>query len=81
MDPCDKVRQEFFDAMNAWIDASNVLQSFAATRPLEPGQEPVQLPPLDEFREAFEREKRSQELYRQKMEEYFDCLERHAKQP
>jgi hypothetical protein len=75
-DPCEKEHREYTEAREEWVDASNVMQSFAATSPLEPGQD-VEALPIEEFRQAAKREEAAHEDYIRKMEAYYDCRKRH----
>jgi hypothetical protein len=74
--PCQTEYDEFVKAMNEWVVASNALQTYAATGPLDPHQDVTPIP-FEEFSAALERSKVVYEDYLEKLDTYFQCLEDH----
>ena len=78
--PCKQLLEEYFSAMNEWIDATNAIHSYVPIEPLAPGRTPRGMP-FEEYRDASARAEAAFELYKEKMELYFDCARRFGPPP
>jgi len=72
--PCQEAYEICINAMNVWVQAANALQSYAATGPLDPGQD-VEPIPFEEYQAASEKAEIAFKDYLEKQEAYFTCLE------
>jgi len=78
--PCKQQFEEYLKAMNEWVDATNVLQSFVAAGPLAPGEDAPTLP-FEEYQNASARAEVAYEDYKEKLELYFSCVGRFRQSP
>jgi hypothetical protein len=78
--PCKQLLDEYLEAMNEWVDSTNVLQSYVSTKPLAPGED-VPMLPLEEYRAASARAEAAFKDYKEKMELYFDCAKKFGPPP
>jgi len=75
--PCKQLLEEYLDALNEWVDSTNVLQSYVSTKPLVLGED-IPMLPLEDYRAASARAEAAFEDYKEKMELYFNCVKEYG---
>jgi len=78
--PCRQLPEEYSSAMNEWIDATNAIYSYVPIEPLAPGRASKGVR-FEEYRDASARAEAAFEVYKEKMEQYFDCAKRFGPPP
>lgn len=80
--PCRWEEEAFRLAVQKWLEASELIQSFMVTKPLNPNTAltPRSKEYIEQMKEAFEQEQRARRRYIEANQAYLECIKRHGLQ-
>jgi hypothetical protein len=78
--PCKWEEEAFRLAVEAWVEASELVQSYMVTKPLNPNtaMTPRSKEYIQQMRMAFDREQEARKRYIEANQVYLDCIKRHG---
>jgi len=80
-DPCQKEREEFKEAMQEWVNATNASKEFVVDKPLDPIKDiaPKPVEYLERMKEVYDRENKAREKFIEMNNKLLDCEAKHRR--